>query len=171
MADPCFNAACDGDLDALRAAHERGCPWDEVACVIAVVFGHVDCLAYLHEHGCPWPGEILCSMAADAGNADCLRYLHAHGCPVDADTYLGASMRTEPGHDDCLAYLHEQRVPYPPHLRTTIVRHVLLPKWRRYVHTRRLVLYWLGRTAEAAYAPGGAGRKRDRDEYEASFFS
>ena len=32
--------------------------------------------------------------------------------------------------------------------------------------TKRVVLYWLEKAAERIYAPGGAGRKRDRDAFE-----
>ena len=52
-------------------------------------------------------------------------------------------------------------VPPPPDL--------LWERFRRAVRARFVVIYWLQVTAENAYAPGGAGRKRDREEYERDF--
>lgn len=37
--------------------------------------------------------------------------------------------------------------------------------WRK----RQIVVYWMGQAAETAYAPGGRGRKRDLDAFQADF--
>ena len=37
---------------------------------------------------------------------------------------------------------------------------------RRWVRTRSIAVYWFARTSHL-YAPGGVGRKRDREEFEA----
>ena len=43
-----------GHLEALQWAHENDCPWDEVACMVAVSGGHLQVLQWLHANGCPW---------------------------------------------------------------------------------------------------------------------
>ena len=43
-------------------------------------------------------------------------------------------------------------------------------RWRRVcrlVAARRVAFYWLGAAQRSVCAPGGAGRKRDRDAFEA----
>ena len=47
-----------------------------------------------------------------------------------------------------------------------LVRKILLHKWRTIVRVRFLCLYWKEQTAHL-YSEGGAGRKRDREEFEA----
>ena len=163
----CVSAAGDGDLPRLRAAHAVGEEWDDLVCVAAAAFGHLECLRYAREHGCPWQPDIMSWIAC--GHLPCLRYVHEHGCPLDEYTFRTAVHRDRD--DACLRYLHEQGCPYAPELRPTVVRRVLLPKWREMVRARAIGVYWMGRAAESACAPGGAGRKRDLDEYEANFFS
>lgn len=167
----CVSAAGDGDLPRLRRAHARAVEeeeeWDDLVCVAAAAFGHLECLRYAHDHGCPWQADLMCWIAC--GHLECLRYVHEHGCPLDAYTFHMALRR---GNDNaCLRYLHEHGCPYAAELRPTVVRRVLLPKWREAVRARAIGVYWMGYAAESACAPGGAGRKRDLAEYEASFFS
>jgi len=49
------------------------------------------------------------------------------------------------------------------------VREVLIPKWREVVRVRPIALYWCELAGRTSYSVGGAGRKRDREEYEADF--
>jgi len=52
----------------------------EKACEFAVNVGNADALRYAHENGCPW-NEDTCSAAAENGHLDCLRYARENGCP------------------------------------------------------------------------------------------
>jgi hypothetical protein len=65
--------------------------------------------------------------------------------------------------------LHECGCPYKADLRSTIVRKVLLPKWREAVRARGILFYWHEQAGRASHAPGGVGRKRDREAFEADF--
>ena len=53
--------------------------------------------------------------------------------------------------------------------RRTLVREKWLPLLRKHVLTRGIFFYWLGKATESACAPGGAGRKRDRNMFESEF--
>jgi hypothetical protein len=115
--------------------------------------------------GCPWD-ERTCEFAAAFGKLDCLRYAHEHGCPWDERTCEFAAYD---GHFDCLKYAHDNGCPYPDNLRTTIVREVLMPKWREVVRVRPIAVYWDELAGRASHSEGGEGRKRDREAYEADF--
>jgi hypothetical protein len=41
-------------LDALHRVRCMGFPWNEQVCVIAACSGDLDMLRYAHENGCPW---------------------------------------------------------------------------------------------------------------------
>jgi hypothetical protein len=71
------------------------------------------------------------------------------------------------GHLDCLKYARENGCPYPDIIRTTIVREVLIPKWRAAVRVRAIAFYWDDLAGRTSHSVGGAGRKRAREAYEA----
>ncbi len=91
-----------GNLDCLKYAHERGCPWNEWVCSFAAENGHFECLKYAHENKCPWDEET-CINAAKNGNLECLKYAHENGCEWDEMTCTLAACY---GHLDCLKYAH-----------------------------------------------------------------
>lgn len=47
----------------------------------------------------------------------------------------------------------------------------LWSKVRKWWHTRRVVVYWIGRAAETACAEGGAGRERDIGDFVQDFIN
>ena len=58
------------NLDVLKWARERDCPWDEGTCEAAAEGGHLEVLRWARELDCPWrPQE--CRRKA-AGNQDML---------------------------------------------------------------------------------------------------
>ena len=67
------------ELECLKYAHEKGCPWDEETCYHATRGGHLEILKYAHEKGCPWD-ERTCAMADN--HLECLKYAHENGCPT-----------------------------------------------------------------------------------------
>ena len=188
-AETCHAAAYRGDMDCLRYAHENGCPWNEKTCSSAARRGNLECLIYLHENGCPWSettiemaslhGEVeclryahkegchwseeSCALASQGDNLNCLRFLHENGCPWDEDTIL----RSEGG--ECMRYAYDNWCPYPSYMVGEIVKKVLFPKWRESVKARQILFYWMQKAQESSCAEGGAGRKRDREEFEEEF--
>jgi hypothetical protein len=71
-------AAKAGDLDRVKALHEKGCAWSERTSIASVVGGHLPVLKFLHEHGCPLHKNIGC-IAISHGFLDCLQYVGEHG--------------------------------------------------------------------------------------------
>ena len=49
----CAYAAENGQLEALKYAHETGCPWNSDTCKKAVEKGYPDILKYAQDNGCP----------------------------------------------------------------------------------------------------------------------
>ena len=80
----CSLAACYGQLEILKWAHENGYNWDEQTMNVSAQ-GHLDCLKYAHENGCPW-GEYTCLLAIV--HIDALRYARDKGCPWNNLTLL-----------------------------------------------------------------------------------
>jgi hypothetical protein len=183
--DTCANAALGGHLQCLVYSLEHGCPSDWRTCTFAAHQGHFACLKYAHEHGCDWDADT-CMLAACNGHLDCLVYAHERGCPLhDVTTWCAARN----GHVDCLQYAHEhgcawdkntqgktaEVVRYAHHLgkrlareeMRRVVRRILLPKWRDAFHLRRIAFYWYDQAGRRTYAPGGPGRKRDREAFVA----
>lgn len=70
-------------------AHENGCQWDSLTCVVAAGNGHLHCLRYAREHGCEWD-QRLCAGAANGKHLHCQRYAHENGCMSDGDNSSGA---------------------------------------------------------------------------------
>jgi hypothetical protein len=44
-----------------------------------------------------------------------------------------------------------------------------MPKWRAAVRVRAIAVYWDDLAGRTSHSVGGAGRKRDREAYEADF--
>lgn len=176
------NAAMRGHVETLQYFHEQGVPWDESVCDIGTFHGQLACLRYAHEHGCPWDSETT-SSAAMAGHLECLRYAHEQGCPWAGDLVgltefivfrhldLGSPAGEVEARLVCLQYALQHGCPYvaygtPNNAVTTVVRHLLLPKWRALFRARAVAVYWADQAGRAAYGPGGAGRNRDREAFE-----
>ena len=166
----CYHAAINGHLECLKYAHENGCPWSTETCSQAAYKGHFDCLKYAHENGCPWFTDT-CFMAAYNGHFDCLKYAHENGCPWDEETCKWAAYSFESGYSDidCLKYAHENGCPYPQELKSTIVKKILIPKWRDSVKVRPYIFHWIEDTAKTLCAKNGKGRKRDYDTFVEDF--
>ena len=156
-------------LESLAWLHANGIEWDERTMKEAFDSLQPQILQYLHEHGCPWSeriwdfDDIYRSFSAHflergigalwfmAEKRDrfvaCLRYLLAHGCPCDPVKRAGLLR--------CLG------------------KKVLLPKWRAVVRwmirVRPYAWHWLEEHEKVNCAPGGKGRKRDRELFEADF--
>ncbi len=105
--DTTYVAAKNGWLNCLRYAHENGCPWDEHTTYGAVRNGYSYCLRYAHENDCPWD-RTTTGIAAYLGHLNCIRYAYEHGCPWDEFTTYGAARY---GHLECLRYAYEHGCP------------------------------------------------------------
>ena len=163
----CFYAARNGHFDCLKYAHENGSPWDASTCLIAAKNSHIECLKYAHKNGCRW-NEYTCCYAANNGHLECLKYAHENGCPWDELTCHYAAQNN---HFDCLKYAHENGCPYPKELMSTIVKKILIPKWRAAVKSRQLVIYWMERSAQTSCAENGRARIEDKNSFENDFNS
>jgi len=104
--DTTATAACHGQLEFLKFAHEHGCHWDLHTCVSAAYGGRLDCLKFAHEHGAPLTSHTT-NIAVLNSHLECLKYAYEKGCPVDEfHSYTAASRSLE-----CLQYLHSIRCP------------------------------------------------------------
>ena len=109
----CDECAKRGQLDSLKWARERGCPWGKVAyenggtCMEAARAGHLDILKWLRKNGCPW-NVRTCSAAAEAGRIDILLWARANGCGNRAkrNSYI-CSSAARGGHLHLLQWLRE----------------------------------------------------------------
>ena len=104
----CSDLASEGFINALKYAHENGCPWYNHGYGYTLYFRHLSCLKYAHENGCPL-GNATCSNAAYNGDLDCLKYAHDNGFMWDEETCSEAAQR---GQLDCLKYAHENGCPW-----------------------------------------------------------
>jgi hypothetical protein len=50
-------------------------------------------------------------------------------------------------------------------MRSTIVKKILIPKWRDSVKIRPYILHWIEDTAKTLYSEIGEGRKRDYNTF------
>ena len=66
-------AAGFGHLEALKYAHEAGCEWSHLECMVAASGGHAHCLEFAHTHGSRCHANVL-TAARSQGNADCIEY-------------------------------------------------------------------------------------------------
>ena len=128
----------------------------------AVRKGYLNLLIIYHEKGGPWSTE-MCEEAARYGHIDCLKYLHKNGCSWDQWTCDYAAMN---GHIECLKYAHENGCPYPKVLLSTIVKKILIPKWRDSVKSRLIVYYWMELSAQTSCAENGRARIEDMKSFE-----
>ena len=142
----CYSAALDGHLDCLKYLHENGCPWNEFTCRYAALMGNLECLKYAHENGCPWD-RYVCASAALYGNVECLKYAHKNGCPWSSNTCTCAA---ENGHIECLKYAYENGCPYPKEILSTIVKNILIPKWRAIFKIYQFIIYLKKRNVQKA---------------------
>jgi hypothetical protein len=99
----CAEAANGGDLEMLRWARQNGCPWDKYTCVGAAKGGFLEVLRWARQNGCPWD-EWTCTRAAEGGFLEMLQWAHENGCPWDKDTWDYADPR-------CRTYLIEHGCP------------------------------------------------------------
>ena len=90
--------------------------------------------------------------------------IDALDCPWDDWT-----CRYAMGHLKCLKYARENGCPYPQELKSTIVKKILIPKWRDSVKIRPYIFHWIEDTAKTLYAEKGQGRKRDYDTFVEDF--
>jgi hypothetical protein len=160
-------AARTGHLECLKYAHQNGCPLSKFLCYDAARNGHLDCLKYAHENGCPWD-EDLCSDTAENNHLECLKYAHENGCPWNADTCYNAALFRHLDFD-CLKYAYENGCPYPEKLLSTIVKNVLIPKWRDSVKSRPIVYYWMECSAKTSCGQNGRARIEDINSFENDF--
>jgi len=158
-------AAGKRHIECLKYAYKNGCLWDEVTCWHAARAGYIECLKYAHENGCPW-NEFTCAGAAFNGHLECLKYAHENGCPWNEWTCNDATLN---GHFNCLKYAHENGCPYSEKLLSTIVKKILIPKWRKSVKIRPYIFHWMEDTAKRLYTENGQGRKCDYDTFVEDF--
>ena len=161
----CSNAAFNGHFECLKYAHENGCPWNEYTCADAARYGHIKCLKYAHENGCPWDNWV-CYWAAENGHLECIKYAHKNGCHWDKQTCSNAAKNS---HFDCLKYAYENGCPYPKEVFSTIVKKILIPKWRASVKVRFIIFYWMELGAQTSCAENGRARIEDINSFENDF--
>ncbi len=104
----CSDAALVGNLSALIAARQEGCPWDEDTCASAAWRGNLDLLKSIRTQGCPWD-ERTCSSAARRGHFEVLKWARENGCPWDAWTCANAARS---GHLEVLKWARENGCPW-----------------------------------------------------------
>ena len=175
-----IGAISNGDLQMLTYVHDWGCPIADFSIDEAAGCGALSCLAYLHEQGYPWSARTY-AMASGydsfypmrEGYPDVVRYLHEHGCPMSEESLVGLARdeRAPSSQLECVRFMLAQGCPAEQRARLVrlVVRRLLLPRWRWMVKVRPYALHWLEEHEKAQCAPDGAGKKRDRDAFEADF--
>ena len=130
-------------------------------------------------------------LAAEAGHEQCARVLLAAGADMDAtkcDRATALLVAVCCGREKVARVLIEAGarvvdrdggplLPYKPSWRfltpdgaRALRTEYLLRRWREAYRVRAYAVHWMGDVAERLHAPGGRGRKRDRDAYQAEFF-
>jgi hypothetical protein len=145
--------------------HENGCPWDEDTCSSAAINSNINCLKYAHENGCPW-NENTCQWAAIFNRLECLKYAHENGCPWNKWTCRDSIYDINL---DCLKYAHKNGCPYPKEIKSSIVKKILIPKWRDSVKIRLIVYYWMECSAKTSCGQNGRARIEDMNSFENNF--
>jgi hypothetical protein len=161
----CKWAASWGYINSLKYAIKNGCPLDKDTCWFAASNGRLECLKYLHENECPF-NDWTSTGATANGHLECLKYLHENGCPWSSETCVFAANY---GHLDCLKYAYENGCPYPEELLSTIVKKILIPKWRDSVKSRPIVYYWMECSAKTSCGQNGRARIEDINSFENDF--
>ena len=131
--------------------------------------GNVGCIDVMRRLGLPMSVHLL-EMAIQHGQPEVARYLVEHHPPckdVDAGRHL--PVKRDVRHLECIKIAHEHGCSIPPVLVREVVRTFLLPKWRAHVRVRGIGFFWQDCAARTSHAPGGAGRKRDREAFEGDF--
>ena len=104
----CRRAAGGGHLDLLKWARDNGCEWDAWTCAHAAEGGHLDVLKWARENGCWWD-VWTCAHAAGGGHLDVLRWARENGCEWDEWTCAGAA---EGGHLEVLKWAKQNGCPW-----------------------------------------------------------
>jgi len=105
----CNECAKRGQLDSLKWARSKGCPWSEsryysIGTIdIAARAGHLHIVKWARENGCDWSTRT-CRSAAEGGHLDILKWLRENGCDWNSNAYFGAARG---GHLDILQWLLE----------------------------------------------------------------
>ena len=153
--DLCARVLLEAGADPNKAV-----PDGRTALMAACAFGHEQVARVLLEAGASLQskqikGYTALTFAAHHDRVLCAEVLIEAGADV-TDTSLERVRQSAPWCD--LLSVQGARV----------VRALyLLRRWRDAYRLRVCVVFWMGRTAERLCAPGGCGRKRDRDAYEA----
>jgi hypothetical protein len=108
--DACMRAAMNGNLDAMKFAHERGSPLNFssglCAASLAAAYGHLDCLKYSIEHGERADG------IDSVKNVEVLKYLNEEtDIPLLDQIYVQA---LQDHHQDIVEYMLEHTNIPPP---------------------------------------------------------
>ena len=186
LIDRSIRAASCGDVATLRTLRDaHGVPWDSRVCLEAAANGHVDCLEFAFENGCYLTDEAT-SLALQFRRHACLRYLLSqyvsfsrtdmalaiHARDLDSVRILREygcgwpnNACDEPTSAEVLRYMVNHGAPARAIHKRRIARH-LLATWRAWTLRRGIFLYWLEAAAKTACAPGGPGRRRDREAFE-----
>jgi hypothetical protein len=106
--------------------------------------------------------------AAQNGHINCLKYAHENGCPWNELTCFFAAKNSN---IECLRYAYENGCPYLKEELSTIVKKILIPKWRDSVKSRPIVYYWMERSAQTSCAENGRARIEDEKSFENDFNS
>lgn len=85
----CTAIARIGQLELLKCAREKGCPWDRRTCGGAAKGGHLETLIWLRENGCLWD-QWVCTLASLGGHLKVLIWAREKGCPWDEKTSQAA---------------------------------------------------------------------------------
>jgi hypothetical protein len=104
----CMKAAETGNLEILKWAREHGCPWDKFVCIKAAETGNLEILKWARENECPWCDD-LCLISSGTGNLEVLKWVREHGSPWEKNAILAAVLGN---HVDCLNWAYRNGCPY-----------------------------------------------------------
>ena len=93
-------AAANGHVDTLRWALKSGCPGSLEVCRQAAARGQLECLICAREFECPWDASVP-EAAAREGHVNVLRWIIQNGCEVDASTCIAAAQTGNPAVLQC----------------------------------------------------------------------
>ena len=106
------DAAENGHLRCMEAAHSRGFVFSIVAMGFAARYERENCVRFLIRVGCPIP-PCATEYAAAHGNLHMLEILIVHGAPYCGDTLAAAA---ESGRENCVRYLLELKNQWPEYV-------------------------------------------------------